>query len=108
MSILCLSAALQPPIVYQTVVAYHANAKPLTKGAVQAAELSTIPRALLISPGRAYVQVSADIGDKRTIIEFFLRREKGMPWEVQLARETAPHSFGKYSLGTVEAEVPTP
>jgi len=108
LSILCLSAALQTTLVYQTVVAYNATARPLANAAGQAAILSTIPRALLISPTRAYVQVSADIGEQRTVIEFFLHREKGVPWQVRLARETAPHSFGTYSLGTIEAEVPKP
>jgi hypothetical protein len=108
LTILSLSAALQTTTVFQVVTRY--TAEKLPQAAIHGAEprLSSVPRALLIGQNRAYAQITAHWGDTQGVLEFFLRRVRGGPWQVEVARETEPNMIGHYSLGISEDEIPLP
>ena len=108
LTILCLGAALQTTTVFQAVERHTQQTEPLKAKYGSPPSLSTIPRTLLIAPTSGYIQVSANWGEQRGVLEFFLSREPRGRWQIDLVRETEPHSFGNYSLGTAESEIPKP
>ena len=108
LAILSLSAALQTTTVYKAVVRHTEEVKPLGAERGVNPELSSVPRALLIGQTRAYAQFTAYWGQRQGVLEYFLSRARGGRWEIEVVRETEPHSFGNYSLGISEKEIPRP
>ena len=105
LAIYTLSAALHTTTVFQTVVKHVERQQPFAAERGTRPILSSVPRALLIAPQRAYVQIGATWGEHRGVLEYFLVRE-GREWAIELVRETEPTMIGNYSLSISPSEIP--
>ena len=107
MAALSLAAALTTTHIFKTVQE-HAAAQPsaLLRNGL-APELSPLPRALLISPYKGYVQVGATWGTEVDVLDFYLnRRSSKEAWVVTGVKVAESRILGDYSLGAIATDVP--
>ena len=103
-----LAQALKSTLVFRAVLDFTALGQPIEAATAGVPRLASVPRALLIGSQSAYVQVSAEWGAGRGVLDFFLARDRRGEWRVIRAREGEPTAYGNYSLAVAEAEVPKP
>ena len=107
MALLSLAAALATTHIFKTVQE-HAAAQPsaLLRNGL-GPDLSPLPRALLISPYKGYVQVGASWGTETDVLDFYLsRRSSKERWVVTGVKVAESRILGDYSLGAIATDVP--
>ncbi len=102
---LSLAGALTTTHLYTTARAHLLGGQPVAGLAAPVEELSSMPRALLMSRRRGYVQVDAHTADGKVMVEVFATRS-GRSWAVTAARRAREAQFANYSLGVRDEDMP--
>jgi hypothetical protein len=103
---LALAASLSGTHVFAAVHEYVQKNPSAVARNGQAPVLSSLPRALLISKTRGYVQVSAAWGESKEVFDFYLKRAESQ-WTVVAVEPTKQPTLGNYSLGALDKDIPT-